>query len=121
MTPSDARRLVQLEDVKEILDVALQTSGGEVQLPSYGAAIKWRQRAYQFRKLYAECVQSPSPYDRLTIKALAKGDTTVTLRMIEQRATFKPKATFRGASPIVEDDPLLEAARKLAEEKGDIL
>ena len=118
-----ARRIGMFADVKDILDAAIASGGGEVTLETYGKAVHWRHRAYTFRKMYALQVDMNSPYDRLTFRRVEPGpDKTVPhsvlIDIIEQPAIFKPKV---GGRPIVEDeedDAYAEEAARLARELG---
>lgn len=113
----------QYQAEKEILDQALASGGGTLQFETPGAAVHFRQRVYTLRKIMRENMSpAMSPYDRLTIPALQKGQTEVTLALAEVKALFVPNV---GAEPIKtvdpkieDDDPLLLEARRIA---GDIL
>jgi len=115
-------RLGMYEDVRKILDAALEAGGGEVELKSYGAAVHWRQRAYKFRKLFADTVSARSPYDRLTLLKIPEGTSIVSIRIKEQPAVFRPAATpYHGptvttAAP--EEDDLMDEAAELAKRLG---
>jgi len=126
--------LAMFEDVKEILDQALASGGGEVTLASPGQAVRWRQRAYQFRKLMRGKVDY-SIYDRLTLNKLEDGSAVVTIKVIQQAAVFAPAAdgipvklpepTLKKPSArlrkVATTDDLQEAADAIAEKlKGDI-
>ena len=60
---------------KQILDTAISAGGANLKFPSYAAAVKWRARAYKFRKLYQNLQQergadlagyvASTPYDLL--------------------------------------------------------
>ena len=101
-------------DVREILDAALRSGGGEFTLATHGAAIHWRQRAYKFRKLFAETVAKDSPYDGLTLPQIPAESSTVLIKLRAQRGTFVPLG-----EPVAEpgdDDGLLDAALNLAKD-----
>lgn len=104
-------RLGLYADVKEILDQCLKTNGGEYTLESYNKAVHWRQRAYKFRKLYAETL-SPgllSPYDSITIPRIAPNSSTVLL--VKQKAT----GIFKPTRPVKEEpDDLMKDAKDFA-------
>lgn len=115
-------RLGMYADVKEILDAALAHSGGSYQLSDYGKAVHWRQRAYKFRKLFAETLRAGelSPYDRLTIPRIEEGSNAVVIVLQTTSGTFTPNAS---AAPTEPADDLLDEAMALAERlnKGEAL
>ena len=113
-------RLGLYDDIRQVLDAALQSGGGSFELTSYGSAVHWRQRAYKFRKLYAETLSADkslamSPYDRLTLPRIEEGSCTVVINVREIIGTFTPnrEPTMQIAMPVVGDD-LFEAAQELA-------
>jgi len=94
-TRTIANRLGMYADVRQILDAALQSGGGTFDLPSHGAAVHWRQRAYKFRKLFAETMTdretfAMSPYDRLTMPQIPDDSSTVVINVREIVGTFTP-------------------------------
>lgn len=114
-------RLGMYADVRQVLDAALAHGGGEFECASYGDAVHWRQRAYQFRKHYAEVMgpKAMSPYDALVLPRLAKDSATVVIQVRQIAGVFRP------AGPPVavpdEDDALLleaEALRRKIEGEG---
>lgn len=113
-------RLGMFADVKEILDAALAANGGTYSLPTPGAAVHWRHRAYTFRKKFAESLPANtlSPYDRLSLPKLEKGQTEVRIVVREASGTFTPNEVAEQAS-----DPLLDEALALASKlnEGDVL
>jgi hypothetical protein len=119
-TKIPANRLGMYDDVRAILDAALQSGGGSLELPSYGKAVHWRQRAYKFRKLYAEILAqdkslSMSPYDRLTLPKIEPPDCTVVINVREMVGTFTPNREPYSPvdMPVIGDD-LLDAAKSIA-------
>lgn len=107
-------RLGMYADVKEILDAALASAGGELQMQSYGAAVHWRQRAYRFRKLFAETLgpKQLSPYDVLTFPRIDEDSSTVVIKIQQTAGKFVP------AKPAVHEpagDSLLDEALQFAE------
>lgn len=109
----------QYSDVKPVLDAALAHGGGTYEAPSPGAAVQFRHRCYAFRKAFREASESASPYDRLVIRKLAKGQTNVVIEPNTLPGTFVPA----GGAPIetytVEDnDPLLDEAAQLRKSLG---
>lgn len=131
-----ANRLGMYDDVRAVLDTALQSGGGALELPSYGQAVHWRQRAYKFRKLYAEILArdkslAMSPYDRLSMPKIYPSDElikrgctaedaelycrTVIVKVREAVGTFLPNREPLAPveMPVMGDD-LLEAAKDIA-------
>lgn len=127
-TKTIANRLGMYDDCRQILDAALQSGGGEFKLPTYGQAVHWRQRAYQFRKLYAQTLASDdsfsmSPYDRLTMPRIEEGTSTVVIRVREIIGEFKPNREPSKASEVaVPGDALFDVAKSIRDkiEKGDL-
>ena len=113
-----ANRLGMFSDVQQILDAALASGGGEYELESYGAAVHWRQRAYRFRKLFAEAVSHISKYDRLTFPSIRPGTATVHIKLIEAKGIFKPAGEPR-PTDLVDSDDLLSAAELFAKKLGE--
>lgn len=96
-------RLGMYADVRVILDAALAAGGGAYQCPDYGTAVHWRQRAYQFRKLYAETLGGrPSEYDIILMPRIPADSSTVTIRLRQQVGVFLP--TSSPVEPIVADN-----------------
>lgn len=108
-------RLGIYHDVREILDAALAAGGGTYTCESHNKAIHWRQRAYRFRKLYAEVhgAKSASLYDRLTMPRIAPEENFVRIILRQQMGVFTPLA---GGTPadILTGDDLLDEALALA-------
>lgn len=106
-------------DVRAVLDEALAAGGGTFTLSSHGAAVNWRQRAYKFRKLYAESIRGESKYDVLTLPRIAKDGCTVTINITSPRGIFTPTSypVPVPAVPEAEDD-LQSEANRLAKELG---
>lgn len=112
-------RLGSYGDVKLILDKALASGGGEVELTSYAEAIKWRIRAYRFRKLYAEQVTINSPYERLSFPRISPGSNKVIINFGAQDAVFHAKnAPGYIDQPEAPKDIWAERAAQLAKEVG---
>ena len=113
-------RLGMYQDVREILDAALASGGGQVELPSHGQAVHWRHRAYKFRKIYAETVDPQSPYDRLTFRVVDADSSTVVIKSIGQPARFTPA---EGQPPVVPQelsgDGLFDLAQDLLKKIGE--
>lgn len=115
-------RLGLFDDVKEILDAALAAGGGTYTCLTYGAAVHWRQRAYRFRKLYAEIhgVKNSSVYDKLTMPRVVEGDTVVHIITRQHTGVFTPN-NQPAPTPLIEDDLFNEAADLARRLSGDIL
>lgn len=112
MTKPRSNRLGMYADVRQILDAALAAGGGEYDLGDYGQAVHWRQRAYRFRKLYAETLgpKAMSPYDVLVLPRLDESSCEVVIGIRQAAGVFKPADD--GLAPTTNDD-LLEAADAL--------
>lgn len=110
MTKSN--RLGMYADVREVLDSALAHGGGTFQCPSHGAAVHWRQRAYRFRKLYAETLgpTKMSPYDVLVLPRLAHDSAEVAITIRQTAGVFKPANDGLASTS---NDDLLQAAEDL--------
>jgi hypothetical protein len=120
-----SNRLGMYDDVRQILDTALASGGGSFDLPTHGLAVHWRQRAYKFRKLYAEILASDkslsmSPYDRLTMPQIPDDSSTVVINVREVIGTFTPNrepyAPIEVAAP---GDELFDVARDIAKKIQD--
>jgi hypothetical protein len=120
-TRTQANRLGLYDDVRQILDAALSSGGGAFDLPSHGLAVHWRQRAYKFRKLYANTLAdgdtfAMSPYDKLTMPAIPDDSTTVVIKLREVVGTFTPnREPYVPLEVPVVGDELFEAAKSIAE------
>ena len=115
---SKANRLGVYADVRQVLDAALVAGGGKLECPSHGSAVHWRQRAYRFRKLYAETLgpKAMSEYDVLVLPRLAPDSATVTILVRQPVGIFTPTNEV-GLAPTTNDD-LLEAAEELRRKLG---
>ena len=121
---SRPNRLGLYSDVKAVLDEAIASSGGTYTLPDHGKAVHWRQRAYKFRKLWAEVhgIKVASIYDQLTMPMIPDDSSDVIIRVVSQRGTFKPNAAPMTEEMIdafdlpADDDPLLAEALELAKQ-----
>lgn len=120
-TKTIANRLGMYDDVRQILDAALTSGGGQFDLPSHGMAVHWRQRAYKFRKLYAQTLAaddsfSMSPYDRLTMPQIPDDSSTVVINVREVVGTFTPnREPYAPTDVPVPGDDLFEVAKGIAE------
>lgn len=113
-----SNRLGMYQDVREVLDAALAAGGGAYECETHGQAVHWRQRAYRFRKLYAEQYGGVSPYDALVLPRC--DDATVYINLRKQVGVFKPANKMPEPEPMFESDPLLDAAELFARKLGDI-
>ena len=111
MTKSN--RLGMYADVRSVLDSALEHGGGTLKCADHGSAVHWRQRAYRFRKLFAETLgpRAMSPYDVLVLPRLADDATEVVINIRQTSGVFTPAND--GLAP-TSNDELLEAAEALA-------
>lgn len=107
-------RLGMYADVRAVLDAAIAANGGTFSLADHGKAVHWRQRAYKFRKLFAETTSS-SPYDALTLPVIPPESSTVVIRLIGQPGIFTP-ADPTATLPDKPDDELLKTALDLAKD-----
>lgn len=115
-----ANRLGMFADVREVLDAALAHGGGEFECASHGDAVHWRQRAYQFRKRYAETLgpKGMSPYDILVLPRLRPDSATVVIQVRQSAGVFRPAGP---ALVVPEEDALLDFAANLAKKiEGEV-
>jgi len=115
-----ANRLGMYADVRQILDAALSAGGGSYQCDSHGQAVHWRQRAYKFRKLYAETIglNEESPYDQIVMPRVAEAETTVSIHIRRQVGVFMPAAEPAPANILLGDD-LFDIAKGIADKLGE--
>lgn len=99
MKPPRSNRLGMYSDIRAVLDEALTSGGGTLECATHGAAVHWRQRAYRFRKLFAETIAAESPYDTLV---LPRCDTNVV--RIELRRSAGQFIPAHAPTPPPEDD-----------------
>lgn len=111
MTKSN--RLGMYADIRLVLDAALAAGGGSFTCETHGAAVHWRQRAYRFRKLYAETLgpRQMSPYDVLVLPRLSDDGCEVVITIRQSAGVFTPAND--GQAP-TSNDELLEAAEAIA-------
>jgi hypothetical protein len=120
-TRTQANRLGLYDDVRQILDAALSSGGGAFDLPSHGLAVHWRQRAYKFRKLYANTLAdgdtfAMSPYDKLTMPAVPDDSASVVINIREVIGTFTPNREPYAPEEIpIAGDELFDLAKSIAE------
>jgi len=123
MSKPKSNRLGMYADVRQILDAALAAGGGTFECDTHGAAVHWRQRAYRFRKLFAETLglNKESPYDIIVMPRIPEDSSTVHITIRRSIGTFKPLEGGRPFQPVM--DELDEAAAEIAAkiERGDLL
>lgn len=107
-----ANRLGMYADIRSVLDSALASDGGSFMCESHGAAVHWRQRAYRFRKLYAEMLgpRAMSQYDVLVLPRLTPDSREVIITLRQTGGVFTPA---NDALAPTSNDDLLEAAEEL--------
>lgn len=110
-----SNRLGMYADVRQILDAALAAGGGSYECGTHGQAVHWRQRAYKFRKLYAEIlgVGVQSEYDMLVMPRVDPDSSTVDIHIRKQVGVFRA-AEEPAMLPTADDDPLFDIATDLA-------
>lgn len=124
-TRTVANRLGMYADVRQILDAALASGGGSFELSNHGQAVHWRQRAYKFRKLYAQTLASDdsfsmSPYDKLTLPQIADDSSTVVINVREVIGQFTPNREPADVSYVpVPGDELFDVAADIAKKIKD--
>ncbi len=114
--------LTLYENEKKILDAALASGGGHIDLPTPGKAVQLRHRLYSFRKIFRER-NVLTPYDNLTIPKLLPGECRVTIKTKIIEGVFVPDPQGTPAPAPVppvdgKDDDLFAIAKQIA---GDIL
>jgi len=118
MTKPRPNRLGMYADLIPVLDAALASGGGSYALLSHGQAVHWRQRAYTFRKLYAETINANSKYDQLTLPRIEENSSVVVMRLRNPMGNFTPASNI---VPILDaglDDDLLSVAEEFAKKLG---
>lgn len=110
-------RLGMYADLQPILDAALAAGGGTYTLETYGQAVHWVQRAYKFRKLFAEIYATKSKYDLLTMPRIVPGTSTVIIKVNKPSGVFEPAGDGPVTEEIVDED-LLDFAASLAKKVG---
>lgn len=114
-----ANRLGMYADVRTILDQALAAGGGSYTLATHGEAVHWRQRAYRFRKLFAEILgpDEPSPYDSIIMTRVDAESSTVDISIRRLTGTFTPSAEPVFIPQV--GDELFDIAQEFAAKLGD--
>lgn len=122
MTKPRSNRLGMYADIRQILDAALSSGGGSYECGEHGKAVHWRQRAYKFRKLYAELLgdDAESVYDTVVMPRVAEDGSTVSIQIRKQVGVFVPNEGV--ATDFVMTDPLFDIAGELAAkiDKGEV-
>lgn len=118
MTKPRSNRLGMYADVRQVLDAALSAGGGSYECGTHGQAVHWRQRAYRFRKLYAETMglSRESEYDCLVMPRVDPDSSVVTIQKRAQVGIFVP--TNEPTGDVLMDDPLFAEAEELAKRLG---
>lgn len=116
MTRAPANRLGMYADVREVLDVALRHDGGQYNCAAHGDAVHWRQRAYRFRKLFAQLngEKKESPYDVIVMPRIPDDSSTVVIKIRRQVGLFVPNSAEPTGGDIFMDDELFDEAAALA-------
>jgi len=118
MRPKMKKTLAMYSDIQKVLDAALAARGGTFRTGSHGTAVHWRQRAYQFRKLYRDTVnEQNSPYDRLSLRKVEPESSEIIIHIIETPGEFTPankEEVVVVGTGVREDDPLLSEALEFA-------
>lgn len=75
---SHSKNLGVYDDIRRVLDTAIEHQGGRYRLSNYKAAVRWRSRAYMFRKLLYDVLveqykafpgrTASTPYDGLLLR-----------------------------------------------------
>ena len=113
-------------DVKTVLDAALVHNGGSYKFQTRNEAMRWRARAYQFRRLLVQHPYMENPYTRL-ILTIGKSDTdtTVLITIAQPTGEFTTpdgKTVDLGPGEDIENpvgDELLDDAKNLLKELGE--
>lgn len=95
---------LQFKYEKEALDVALATGSARVSFPTPGKAVAFRQRCYAFRKWKRDTMGDQSPYELLTIPAIAKGALEVVITGRKFEGTIVPGQGEPITAPAVEPE-----------------
>ncbi len=113
-------------DIKPVFDKAIELGGGLYEFETRGQAVRWRSRAYKFRKLLEQQMYADNPYGQLILVLGNKPeDKTVEIRIGQPMGVFKTpqgkKVKLKKAAALAENpvDTLLEETKKLVAEKGD--
>lgn len=112
-------RLGMYQDVRDILDAARSAGGGTYECSTHGQAVHWRQRAYKFRKLYAELLgpNESSPYDQMVLPRVDVDSSTVIIAIRRQIGKFTPND--EPTDDLLVGDDLLDEALEIAKRIGD--
>jgi len=120
-----SNQLSSYADVQIVFDKAIELQGGKYRFQTRGDAVRWRQRAYKFRKLLDEQPFAANPYRDLVLRLTKDpSDTTVEITIGHVEGEFldpkgkKVKLPKKLVEEIQVDDTLFDEAKKLAEELG---
>jgi len=116
-------------DIKPVLDQALKSGGGVYELRSYKEAVRWRQRAYQYRAALQALERNrnilndrdfSTPYDKLSL-TLTKGSNVVVISFIEATGIFIPNNPMEEPLETKEDEFTLAAAELASQLSGGLV
>lgn len=124
-----SKSLGQYADIKPILDAALKSNGGRYRLATHAQAVRWRARAYYYRKLlqqqkdFLTNAEKPTPYDAMKINIAPKGspdDNVCVLDFYRPLGQWEPNEG-ETADPIEQatldhEDELALAAKRFAKD-----
>lgn len=101
------KTLAMFDDVRLVLDKAVAARGGTFRCAAHGTAVHWRQRAYQFRKLYRDKIGGEtSPYDRLTFRKILPDSCDIVISVIETPGEFIPNNEIEEVQDELMDEAL---------------
>lgn len=106
--------------IQKVLDAAIAAGGATYALPTKGAAIHWRQRAYKFRQLaQKKSITGSSPYDSLFLRIRDDEPNVVRIEFEELKGELrgpdgKPIVIAEQPQTAPPHDDYEEQARQLA-------
>lgn len=127
------KNIYAYNDVRVVLESALSMGGARYDLGASGKAVRWRQRAYHYRKLLIEADKAAHPDVPGYIPSTKWDTMSLTLDgtcvVIEFNKLTGEIRALDGSAPPPElqtitgglqegDDELMREARRLVEEKG---
>lgn len=123
-----SKNINQYQDIKRVLDTAVANGGARYKLPSDKAAVRWRLRAYYYRKLLQVSLQEgniipgytpATPYDMMQLTL--DGPIVIIKLKVEEGELLDEAGNpiDAAALPSEEDeDELTRAANELVERHG---